>query len=280
MLRGFIKKKVNSYTMGEQLKKIRSEGRVTLHEVSRETKIPIKYLEMIEEGKYEALPPDVYVRGFLRNYGEFLGLDPEKLVNLYQREKDIKNNIEKEDTIPVQKGKKVPRFVVTPKIITVGVITLVIVGGFLYLYGEIGRFAAEPRLAIVEPSGDQAVDTNSIIVSGFTDQDAKLSINDQPVLVNEKGEFRENILLQSGVNSLTVSATNRFGKVVSKTLNVKSNVEKSEVAGQPEENSGQVSGEQVEKKGKVEVAVRVDELPAWLSVESDGNLVYSGTMLP
>ena len=51
MLRGFIKKKVNSYTLGEQLKKIRSEGRVTLHEVSRETKIPIKYLEMIEEGK-------------------------------------------------------------------------------------------------------------------------------------------------------------------------------------------------------------------------------------
>lgn len=280
MFRGFIKKKVNSYTLGEKLKKFRSEGRITLFEVSRETKIPVKYLEMIEEGKYESLPPDVYVRGFLRGYGEYLGLDPEKLVGLYQRERDIKENITKEEKKPNAKTKRVPRFVITPKIITAGIVTLIILGGFFYLYKEIGRFAAEPRLSIAEPSGDASIDVNSVIVSGFTDQDAKLFINDQPVLVNEKGEFRENILLQNGVNNINISATNRFGKAVSKVLNIKSNTEKPDLASGPSEEIGQVNGEQAEKKEGVDVFVRVETLPVWLSVEADGNLIYSGTMLP
>jgi transcriptional regulator with XRE-family HTH domain len=279
MFRGFIKKKINSYTLGEKLKKFRGEGRITLFEVSRETKIPVKYLEMIEEGEYESLPPDVYVRGFLRSYGEYLGLDPEKLVGLYQRERDIKENITKEEIKPIARTKRVPRFVVTPKIITAGVITIIILGGFFYLYKEIGRFAAEPRLSIVEPSEVASLDVNSVIVSGFTDQDAKLSINNQPVLVNEKGEFRENILLQNGVNNITVSATNRFGKAISKILNIKSNVEVPELASGPIEEIGQVNGEQAEKKEGVEVAVRIETLPVWLSVEADGNLIYSGTML-
>src|SRR4030042_1531553 len=95
MLRGFTKKKINSYTLGEQLKKIRSDGRVTLHEVSRETKIPVKYLAMIEEGDSENLPPDVYVKGFLKSYAEYLGVDHQKLVALYLRDKDIKKNLGK-----------------------------------------------------------------------------------------------------------------------------------------------------------------------------------------
>lgn len=284
MFRGFTQKKVNSYTLGEQLKKIRSEGRITLMEISRETKVPVRYLTMIEEGDYDSLPPDVYVKGFLRNYAEYLGVDPKKLVELYQREKDIKNNITKnEDAGPAPKPARIPRFVVTPKIITAATISLVVLGGFLFLYKEIGRFAAQPRLAITEPLGDEAIGGNSIDVVGFTDQDAKLTINDQPVLVNDNGEFRENILLQEGLNAITISATNKFGKNASKTINIKSDYQKPDLAYNPNlggSGSGQVDGDQTAKKKGVEVSVRAETLPTWLSVESDGNLVYSGTMLP
>jgi len=284
LFRGFTQKKVNSFTLGEQLKKIRSEGRITLLEISRETKVPVRYLTMIEESDYDSLPPDVYVKGFLRNYAEYLGVDPKKLVDLYQREKDIKNNITKKgDAGPAPKPVRVPRFVVTPKIITAAAITLVVLGGFLFLYKEIGRFAAQPRLAITAPLGDEAIGGNSIDVSGFTDQDAKLTINDQPVLVNDSGEFRENILLQEGLNAITISATNKFGKNVSKKINIKSDYQKPDLAYDPNlggSESGQVDGDQTAKKKGVEVSVRADSLPTWLSVESDGNLVYSGTMLP
>lgn len=279
MLRGFTQKKVHSYTLGEQLKNIRSTGRITLSEVSRETKIPVKYLEMIEEGKYEKLPPDVYVKGFLKGYAEFLGADPKKMINLYQRERDIKSNLSGDDkkSAPV-KASKPARFVVTPRIVIASVVALVVLGGFFYIYRQIGRFAAVPRLVVTEPSDGENIEGNSIEIAGFTDKDAKLTINEQPIVVNDSGEFKENILLQKGINAITISSTNRFEKSTSETFNIKSNYQTPELANIPSE--GKVSGEEDARKSGVSVIVRAESTPTWLSVEADGNLVYSGTMLP
>ena len=166
MLRGFTRKKVSSYTLGEQLKRLRAEGRITLHEVSRETKIPVRYLGMIEEEKYELLPPDVYVKGFLRRYADFFGIDSGKVINLYKRERDIKINLTGNGKPAVgKKDKKVPRFVVTPKMFTAAAIVLVVAGGFFYLYKEIGRFAAVPRVVVTQPaSGETRVEGNSTTI--------------------------------------------------------------------------------------------------------------------
>ena len=287
MLRGFTRKKVNSYTLGELLKEIRKEGRINLSELSRETKVPVKYLVMIEDGRYESLPPDVYVKGFLKSYAEYLGVDPKKLIKLYQKEKDIKNNLRKNGRLEDSTVKlvKAPRLVITPKVFAVSLIVLAVIGGFIYLYKEIGRFASTPRLVITQPTGDQSIEGNSITVVGFTDRDSKLTINDQPVLVDDDGKFKENILLQEGVNTITITAVNRFDKKASETLNVKSNY-KVDIAARDQgreetasNDEGRISGEQDARK-RVELTVRVNELPTWLSVEADGNLVYSGTMLP
>lgn len=278
MFRGFTQKKIHSYTLGEQLKNFRSDGRVTLNEVSRETKVPVKYIEMIEEGKYDKLPPDVYVKGFLKAYAEFLGVDPRKIISLYQREKDIKTNLAGGEKKSPAKKKKLSRFVVTPRIIIAVSVAVVVIGGFSYLYGQIGRFAAAPRLVITSPSGDENIPGNSISVSGFTDEDAKLTINGQPILMSDKGEFKEDILLQSGVNAITVSAVNRFNKTASKTVNIKSDYQSPDFAAGGE-GGGKIIGEQDAKKKGVSVVVRIDSNPVWLSVEADGHLVYSGTML-
>ncbi|MFA5872262.1 MAG: RodZ domain-containing protein [Parcubacteria group bacterium] len=282
MIRGFTRKQVNSYTLGEQLKKIRSEGRVTLSEVSRDTKIPMKYLVMIEESEYEKLPPDVYVKGFLRSYGEYLGIEPRKLIELYQRERDIKNNLNPESKpLALQKKSKVTKFVVTPKMITTFIIAVVLIGGFYYIYRQVGRFAAVPRLVVTEPATDQSVDGNSVVISGFTDPDDKLTINGQPVLVSDKGAFRENIILQSGVNPINIEATNNFGKVSSESISITSNYENQKVAeDQNTSEEGRVSGDEDVKTEGVKLEIRVDGLPTWVNISTDGELAYSGTMLP
>ena len=278
MLRGFTQKKVHSYTLGEQLKNIRSTGRITLSEVSRETKIPVKYLEMIEEGKYEKLPPDVYVKGFLKGYAEFLGADPKKMINLYQQERDIKNNLNRDDKkIAPMKISAPANFVITPRIVIVSVVALIVFGGFFYIYRQIGRFAAVPRLVVTEPSDGENVEGNSVEIAGFTDKDAKLTINEQPIIVTDRGEFKENILLQKGINTITISSTNRFEKSVSKAFNIKSNYQIPELANVPSE--GEVSGDEDVRKNGVSVILRAESVPTWLSVEADGNLIYSGTML-
>ena len=112
------------------------------------------------------------------------------------------------------------------------------------------------------------------MVEGTTEKDAKLYINGQQILVNDDGKFRENITLQSGTNLINIRAVNRFEKEAMETLTVKSDF-------QPEEPANQESSMNNEngKTNGLELEIRVDPGPVWLSVESDGNLVFSGTML-
>ena len=57
-----------------------------LARVERDTKIRERYLSALERGEYRELPGAVYTKGFLRNYGAYLGLDPEYLIDLYRLE--------------------------------------------------------------------------------------------------------------------------------------------------------------------------------------------------
>jgi cytoskeleton protein RodZ len=67
-------------SIGQQLRQARQARDLTLEQVAFETHIRAHYLEAIEAGDYDRLPSLVQVRGFLRIYAGFLGLDPEPLV--------------------------------------------------------------------------------------------------------------------------------------------------------------------------------------------------------
>jgi flagellar biosynthesis protein FlhG len=70
---------------GKALKQIRERMGVDPQTISKETKISIKTLEWIEEETFEKLPPLVYLKGFLKNYAQSLGLDSQKVVEGYLR---------------------------------------------------------------------------------------------------------------------------------------------------------------------------------------------------
>jgi len=69
--------------LGELLKETRQNKEVSLEEVEQELKIRRKYLQALEEEDFSIMPPEVYVKGFLRNYAIYLGLDPEEVRALY-----------------------------------------------------------------------------------------------------------------------------------------------------------------------------------------------------
>jgi len=70
--------------LGELLRKAREEKGLSLAQVEEATRIRSAYLQALEEEAYERLPAPVYVRGFLRNYAVYLGLDPQQVVASYQ----------------------------------------------------------------------------------------------------------------------------------------------------------------------------------------------------
>ncbi|MEX2275962.1 MAG: helix-turn-helix transcriptional regulator [Actinomycetota bacterium] len=71
--------------VGAALRKARMRRGVTIDEASRGTRIRQDALEALEHEEFEALLGEVYVRGTLRTYANYLGLDPEKVLQIYAR---------------------------------------------------------------------------------------------------------------------------------------------------------------------------------------------------
>ena len=66
--------------VGSALRKARERRGITLDAASRDTKLHIDQLRALEAEDFEALIGDVYVRGSLRTYSQYLGLSPDKVI--------------------------------------------------------------------------------------------------------------------------------------------------------------------------------------------------------
>jgi hypothetical protein len=71
--------------IGTTLREARMRARIDIGEVEAHTKIRAKYLRAIENEEWDLLPGPVYVKSFLRTYGDYLGLDSRMLVDEYKR---------------------------------------------------------------------------------------------------------------------------------------------------------------------------------------------------
>ncbi|MEV3326236.1 helix-turn-helix domain-containing protein [Paenibacillus larvae] len=71
--------------LGQFLRNARLEKKLSLEELQEMTKIRVRYLEAIEEGDYKVLPGSFYVRAFIKSYAEAMGLDPNEVLDMYQK---------------------------------------------------------------------------------------------------------------------------------------------------------------------------------------------------
>jgi transcriptional regulator with XRE-family HTH domain len=61
--------------IGERLRQAREAKGVSLDELAGQTRIPVRHLQHIEQGAWDALPAATYSVGFVRSYGNAVGLD-------------------------------------------------------------------------------------------------------------------------------------------------------------------------------------------------------------
>lgn len=73
-------------TAGAMLRAAREGRRLSLDHVAAETRIPIRHLETIEEGDFDALPSRTYAIGFARNYARAVDLDEATIAELVREE--------------------------------------------------------------------------------------------------------------------------------------------------------------------------------------------------
>jgi cytoskeleton protein RodZ len=69
------------FEIGTSLREARLRQGIELPRVEADTKVRAKYLRALEEERFEVLPAETYVKGFLRTYAEYLGLDGQLYVD-------------------------------------------------------------------------------------------------------------------------------------------------------------------------------------------------------
>jgi len=206
----------NPPTLGERLKQCRQRAEVTLLEASRATKVSVKHLESIENGKFSDLPGKVYAKNFLKAYTRFLGLNPNEFLTLYESENNIYSKTSKKKTDddfkkPVERVSKL-HLIATPKIIKGVIITVLVIICFAYLGLKIKAIVTPPLLIIDSPADNLVTEQNFIEIIGQIEPETTLEINGQQVLADSDGNFSETLDLQTGINLIELTATKRHGK--------------------------------------------------------------------
>lgn len=97
--------------IGSDLKRIREEKGLSIYDVEEETKIKAAFIEAIEQENFDKIPGRVYVKGFIKNYAKFLGLDStsylQRLNEHFQegKEEDILANSKPQLVRPIREEK-------------------------------------------------------------------------------------------------------------------------------------------------------------------------------
>ncbi len=88
-------------TIGQQLREARERKKISIEAAALGTKIKAEYLTALEADQFDRIEAPVYVRGFLRIYGQYLGLDPKPLVNQFANLRSV------EPAAPVEPSKPI-----------------------------------------------------------------------------------------------------------------------------------------------------------------------------
>ena len=218
------------HKLGEVLRTAREAKGVDLTRVERDTKIRERYLSALERGEYRELPGAVYTKGFLRNYGAYLGLDPEYLIDLYRLE--ATGGTAERPAPPVPRPIAVRRsrsLVVSPGAVVGAILTLLVGALVVWIGYEFFNFARTPELRVIEPAGDVAAHVgDSITVVGVTAANATVTVSGLPenptVTADPDGDFEVTVGLLPGSNVIELTAhdpvTERDSEPVVRTVQV------------------------------------------------------------
>lgn len=193
-------------TIGKYLKEIRLKKRISLSNLENEIKVKKNFIQAIEEEEWQKLPDYPVVVGFVKSIANCLQLNPKATASLLKR-----------DYLPKSlKGSPDPevnnRFFWNPKrtfFVGVGIIIVLILGYLIYQYFQ---FISPPKLEMLSPKENQIVIGKKVRVSGRTNTDAKITINNQPVIVDQNGFFEEEIAVVKETQELVIKAISRSGK--------------------------------------------------------------------
>lgn len=205
-------------TIGSTLKEKRLEKKLSHEQVSEIIKINPEYLRALEEADYEKFPSEVYIKGFLKNYAKFLGIETDRALALYRREKEKQTGDTKLKKTNKIKHKGLDFSFSRGKIIAF-IAFVVIILTLLFFGNYVSDVFRDPALSLTEPvalssgeNGTIETDEETITLEGNAEIGSKLSINGQEYRVNSFEQFVVDYDLSEGNNDILILLENQFRK--------------------------------------------------------------------
>jgi cytoskeletal protein RodZ len=207
--------------VAEKLRVAREEKKVTIEFVAQKLGINQEYLSALENGDYNRLPAGVYEKTYLKKYGAYLGLNLPRLEEKYLKEKGLASK-EKKNVFAKRKI-NAREMLVFPKILKNILVIIFVVALFLYLGIYLKNSFSQPKMFISSPADKMVTENNTVDVIGQADTRTQITINNKQIIKDESGNFRETVDLIKGLNTITISAQNKYGrkKIIEKQILVK-----------------------------------------------------------
>jgi cytoskeleton protein RodZ len=154
--------------IGRTLKDRRERLGLTLEEVERSTRIRTNRLQALEAGEFDSLPSEVQVRGFLRNYADYLGLMPDEILNKYAA---LRGEVRRKSGLGLRRGKTDPERYALERgsrrrsimeLLISGFIVVAVAAVFIWGAGSIVASLNSPKPTAVSQALIQASETTEI----------------------------------------------------------------------------------------------------------------------
>ncbi|MEI8308744.1 MAG: RodZ domain-containing protein [Chloroflexales bacterium] len=236
--------------LGARLRLAREGQGLSLAQASVDTRILQQSLIALEEGAYQRLPGDVVIRGFIRNYAQYLGVPADELIELYRRERGVSEKIR---IVPATNPPP-SRSYVFPSFFGVFFVTVALVGMAYVSLNAMGRIGSGGPFGVVAVVPVATIPPPSPLPTstpGALPQIASAPTA-RPLAVPTVGSGSQ----PAGGAAPTVTQTGGAALTVTQTATA---------------------------AGSIAFEVRIASLrgneSSWVRVQSDGNTIYEGVMI-
>lgn len=183
--------------------------------LEKETKIKRDYIIALEKENWDNLPEYPVLVGFAKNLATALGIDKNYAAATLRR--DYPPKMLSVNPKPDVGGKFVwsPRFT-----FILGAIATVFIA-LSYLGIQYFKFISPPKLEVIEPQENEIVNGTTLKVSGITDSDSVVLVNNQPAIVDDNGSFETEVEIFEGTTSIKIIARSRSEKTTEINLPIR-----------------------------------------------------------